>query len=163
MTPVCIENVKRNLGTFTSSPGVSGTSDVLNELLSNWNEEIARSVTLGKHYSQTLDNLIAARDDSVIANTDGYSSKAFAPASYQKARQFLELLPMNVPVPDVYVDSDGEVRFEWYKGPRSVFAVTVGSNGELYYAGLFGASKSHGTEYLDDELPDAIINNIRRV
>ena len=79
------------------------------------------------------------------------------------ALYFSQLLPVNIPIPEIYVDPDGAVTFEWYVGARQVFSVSMGSNNELLYAGLFGANKTHGTEHLDDGLPETILDNIHRV
>ena len=70
---------------------------------------------------------------------------------------------MSVPTPDISIDTDGEVRYEWYKGPRQVFSVAVRSDGQLAYAGLLGVNKAYGAEYFADDLPNAILDNLRRV
>ncbi|MBI4286372.1 MAG: hypothetical protein HY670_10830 [Chloroflexi bacterium] len=120
------------------------------------------SLALGKHRKDTLRKLADAIEESQTAQ-DGYGQIMIDVISYYRAIRFLELLPSDSPVPDVYIDTEGEVRYEWFKGPRQVFSVAVRGNGQLAYAGLFGAGEAHGIEYLDNDLPDAISMNIDRV
>ena len=61
------------------------------------------------------------------------------------------------------MDPDGEVSLEWYRGPRRVFSISIGSNDELTYAGIFGASKARGVEPFSFEIPHAVLDNLRRL
>jgi len=114
-------------------------------------------------YRQTTRTFHNAVEECNFDNWDGYGAKAIDELSWSKALLFSQLLPTNIPIPDIYVDSDGEATFEWYIAPRQVFSVTVRGNGELVYAGIFGSNKIDGTEHLDDELPQVILENIYRV
>ena len=73
------------------------------------------------------------------------------------------MLPSTVPAPEVAVEPDGMVAFEWYEEPRWVFSVSFETNGELVYAGLFGNSKTHGMECFGEQLPQSILDSIHRV
>jgi hypothetical protein len=87
-------------------------------------------------------------------NWDGYGASPVSVLAFLNARAFLSNLPTTVPIPEITVEPDGEIAFEWYLQPRWVFSVSVGSNNELTYAGLFGRNKIHGTEYFENELPN---------
>lgn len=126
-------------------------------------DALFQSQTIAKIHKQTIRVFDVASEESSFDNWDGYGAKAFDVLAWRKALWFSQLLPTDVPVPDIRVDSDGEATFEWYIDTRQVFSVTVRGNGELVYAGIFGASTTHGTEYLDDELPEVILDNIYRV
>ena len=96
-------------------------------------------------------------------NWDGYGAKRIDRKSFKESLRFLDILPGTIPVPEVAIEPDGMVAFEWYRQPRQVFSVSFETNGELVYAGLFGNSKTHDTEYFGEEVPQIILNNIRRV
>ncbi|MCX5999394.1 MAG: hypothetical protein NTU41_07330 [Chloroflexi bacterium] len=147
---------------FPSNLGVSEGAEAIQSQFRDVQDGFAQSVTIGGHYQETLESLAEAFRSCAADDWDGYGAKAIDPLSCRKAIDFSRLLPMSVPVPEISIDTDGEVRFEWYRGPRRVFSVAVGSGGELAYAGLFGASTTHGTEHFDDELPDAVLDNIYR-
>ena len=124
---------------------------------------VFQSQSVASVYRQTTRILYNAIEECSFDDWDGYGAKAIDGLSWKNALWFSQLLPSNVPVPEIYVDSNGEATFEWYIAPRQVFSVTVRGNGELVYAGIFGANKIHGTVHLDDELPEVILGNIYRV
>jgi len=146
----------RNLG--VSDDALTGEREAQEMWIVLYQSQSAAGVY--RHTTRTFHNAV---EECNFDNWDGYGAKAIDELSWSKALLFSQLLPTNVPIPDIYVDSDGEATFEWYIAPRQVFSVTVRGNGELVYAGIFGPNKIHGTEHLDDELPQVILENIDRV
>jgi hypothetical protein len=163
MTITCAESINASFFAFPSNLGVSSEAEELEKQTIDLQEILTESIIIGKHYKEVLMYLFEAFNEYSFDNWDGYGAKAVDPFSCSKAIHFSKQLPMNIPIPEIQIDTDGEVRFEWYRSPRQVFSITVRPNGELAYAGLFGASKTHGTEYLDDELPSVVLDNIYRV
>jgi len=125
--------------------------------------EFRNSMTLGEPKrvaQQALDAAyIAAQED----NWDGMGSARVEHSTYSYASQFLQMLPANRPVPDIAADTDGEILFEWDHGPRQTFSVSVGRDGTLTFAGLFGQTKLHGTEHLREALPLVIAHSLERL
>ena len=70
---------------------------------------------------------------------------------------------LNVPIPDISADPDGDISLEWRKEHRFTFVVSINGQGLISYAGLFGKNKIHGTEYFGQEMPPSIIFNLRRL
>ena len=163
MTTLCTKTDNKSFLAFPINRGVSEDSIALQRQATDIFEGFAQSVTIGEYYRETRQSLAKTTEECSVENWDGYGAKAIDSSSYVNAIYFSQLLPVDIPIPEIYVDPDGEVTFEWYTGPRQVFSVSMGSKNELIYAGLFGANKTHGTEYLDDELPEMILDNIRRV
>jgi len=97
-------------------------------------------------------------------NWDGYGAQAVSPAVCEQAEAFLQALPTTAPVPEVVPEPDGEIAFEWDRGPWRVFSVSVGPSGTLSYAGLYGRkAKVHGTELFMDRLPKPIADGLARL
>ncbi len=94
---------------------------------------------------------------------DGYGARKVDRKSYEHSLRFLDMLPDTIPAPEVAVDPDGMVAFEWHEEPRWVFSVSFETNGELVYADLFGNSKTHGNENFGQALTQSILDSIRRV
>lgn len=163
MTTLCASNVKASLFASPRNLGVSKDAGALEKEVADLEEKFVQSIALGSHYSETVRSLIEAAAESAAGNWDGYDARPIDRVSCLRAIHFSKLLPMSVPTPEIHIDTDGEVRFEWYRGPRQVFSVAVGGDGELAYAGLFGANKAYGVEYLGDELPNVLLDNIYRV
>lgn len=121
------------------------------------------SLLLGEPRRLALEELDAVYAAASEDNWDGIGSAAVEENTYVYARQFLASLPSTAPMPEVLVDRDGEFSFDWDYGPRRVFSVSVGRDGTLNYAGLFGHSIVHGVEHLSEGLPRAISDNLQRV
>ena len=97
-------------------------------------------------------------------NWDGYGAEPISIGAYLEAVKLAELLPSSSPVPEVVPEPNGEIAFEWYRGKRFVFVVSVGGNNVINYAGLFGSStRAYGSEYFGDKLPSSVIGNIQRL
>jgi hypothetical protein len=127
-------------------------------------EHALGSVVLGKQKGDALDELYVAFSESCAPGWDGYDASSASYDSYLRAKRFIEALPANFPAPEVAVDPDGEVSLEWYCPTGRVFSVSIGANDGLSYAGKFSPSrKTHGTEVFTSQIPQVILDNIRRV
>jgi len=121
------------------------------------------SVLLGERYDRAMEALRDAYEEALTSGWDGYRARPVDSFSYIHALSFVSALPSTVPLPEVAVDPDGEVEFEWFRSPRWLFTVSVGRSGNLSYAGLFGGNKVHGVEQFSEGLPEAIVQNLRRI
>lgn len=147
---------------FRRSYGVSESANILSSKTVEINTHFAETVTFGKHLL-TLEGLLKARQECSVDNWDGYQGKSINEESFNHAWNLALSLPLNIPIPDIYVDPEGDVTFEWYEGKRKVFSVSVGSKNELSYAGLYGVNKTYGVEYIFDDIPDKVLDNINRL
>jgi excisionase family DNA binding protein len=111
----------------------------------------------------TLQSLETVYRECLTENWDGYGAKPVSPATLEAARRFCEKLPGSFPEPEVAADPDGEICLDWDKSPDQAFSVSVGSIGRLTYAGLFGPNKVNGAEHFEAEVPEAIIQNLKRL
>lgn len=142
-----------------------GVSNEAKKLIELFDDALAfaHSMSLGERLRQAIEALREAYEEASSKGWDGYGSRAADPFSYIHALSLLSALPTTVPIPEVGVDPDGEIEFEWYHGPRWVVTVSVGRTGTLSYAGLFGKNKTHGVERFVEGLPEAIAQNLRRL
>jgi hypothetical protein len=162
MTTACAATLNTNFLAFPSNLGVSPGADIIGKEAEELQNTFDQSITIGKHFIATQRILAKAIEEYSVKNWDGYGAEVIDIFSCMGAIFFSQMLPAHLPVPEIYVDPDGEITFEWYSNPRKVFSVTVRGNEELVYAGLFGINKIYGTESFDDELPDVILDNISR-
>jgi len=152
-----------NYYAFPENLGVSQGASTLRRFIKRQFSDIFGTVTVGMHYKETRKAVDQAIKEYSSDNWDGYGARAIDIFSCFNAISFSRLLPTDVPLPEIRIDTDGEVTFEWYFSPRRVLSVTVRANKELVYAHLSGASKSCGVEDLYDEVPKTILDNITRV
>jgi hypothetical protein len=125
--------------------------------------EFPESVAVGEPKREIQSLLTQLATAASSENWDGMGSAPVEHSTYSYALELLRMLPTTLPHPDVSLDSDGEISFEWDRGPRNVFSVSVGRDGTLTYAGLFGSKKMYGTELLDEVLPYPVALGIHRV
>jgi hypothetical protein len=159
----CVATLNSSSLAFPRNLGVSPSAKAVERQTRELHDISDKSVTIGWHHREIVKRLHMAAIESRVDNWDSYGAKAINANSFFTAIWFARLLTMSIPIPDIYVDPDGEIVFEWYLGPRRVFSVIARKNDELAYAGLFGINKVSGVEHIDDELPNTILDNISRV
>jgi len=125
--------------------------------------EFTNSVAVGDPKRAAREALSAACRAAQVDGWDGADSLRVEPSAYVYADQFLRLLPSSASLPDISVDRDGEILFEWDRERRQVFSVSVSRDGTLTFAGLFGHARTHGTEHLRESLPAVISACLKRV
>ena len=113
--------------------------------------------------TELLETLADIYEECKVENWDGYGASRIDENSYNESLRFIHFLPKTFPCPEIAIEPDGEVAFEWSSDKRKVFSVSIGGKGDLIYAGLFGINKTHGTEVFGDEFPKKIMDEIERV
>jgi len=163
MSAVCLDKPIRSPFAVYSKHGISDEAHYINQQVKTVQDELKNTVTMSGRLQLAYLALKDTINEFLTDNWDGYGAKALQISSLANADRFLNILPTTTNLPEVSVDPDGEIVLEWYKAPRQVFSMSVGTNGELVYAGLFGSNKANGTEYFEDEIPKAILDNLKRV
>lgn len=96
-------------------------------------------------------------------NWDGYDALAVTQDVLRNTYVFLESMPLGFPRPSIGAEPDGDLTLEWHRSARRTLSVSVNAFGELQYSALFGPSRVYGTEAFFGDVPDTILNLIRRV
>ena len=95
---------------------------------------------------------------------DGFNGRPIAALTVVRARTFLCALPSWMTAPDVVPESDGNIAIEWYFGPHRSFSVSLGSDGPVHYAGLFGGEEEiHGAAPFLGQIPQSIVQLLARL
>ena len=96
--------------------------------------------------------------DASSKNWDGLGSLPLDGATYQVAKRFILALPTVLPMPELTVDRDGEINFDWFGSSGQIFSVSLRHDGRLVYAGQFAPRKSvSGKEEFNDAVPKEVI------
>jgi hypothetical protein len=144
--------------------GCSRDASIIAESIRNALAEIHDSKVIGSYYQNWEKAINNAVSQSLEDNWDGFGAKAVDINSYENAVRFCRMLPITIPIPEIYVDNNGMLEFEWYKEPRKIMSVTVKNDNKLVFAGLFGReNKAYGTEELGQKLPKTIFDYLQRV
>ncbi len=94
-------------------------------------------------------------------NWDGYGAEPLRMETVQKARRFLDSLPLGFPAPTLGAEPDGQITLEWYQSQRRTLSISVSPEGDLHYAALLGHNKAYGTESFSGEIPKRILELVR--
>ena len=143
------------------SVGVGAVHEELGRRLSAVREDFAKTVE-GSEKVEALRALQQSVRDALVPNWDGYDANAVSAATYSWAYKFLMALPGVIPMPEVAVNPNGDISFEWYRDAQHVLSVSIDERGLLYYSGLFGPKSTYGTDQFAEELPDEIARQIQR-
>ena len=150
-------------GGTNTTRGESEAARFVAEQARKGRQQIQRSLTLGSGIKAVLIELRSVAESAAAPNWDGYGATPVSAQTYRQAYFFAESLPVGVPPPSVGVEPDGQLTFEWYRGPRRLLSVSVSSDGDLHYAALLGHNKAYGTEAFIGEFPKPILELVQRV
>lgn len=148
--------------TLWGDRALSEEAQIIRQLISDASA-FSGSMAVGEPRRTVQEALDAAYAAAQVENWDGEGSARVESSTYVYASQFIRLLPSTAPLPEVTADIDGEILFEWDQGRRRIFSVSVGRDGTLTFAGLFGHNKIHGTEHLREALPVVISDYLARL
>ncbi len=117
-------------------------------------DDLKRGVTAGTSGALNDLHALAHENDTEVRRSSALSI----------AQRFLLALPRTEVPPELAMDDDGEICFDW-KGPsQALLTIALGPDGRLSYA--FRASqfdKDHGTSRFVDAIPKKIVDLVRRV
>ena len=84
--------------------------------------------------------------------------------TFALAQRFLFALPGHLPGPELSLDEDEEIAFDWRGAGPSLLKVSLRSDGRLSYACWLSANdREHGTKVFADAIPKAIVDCIHKV
>ena len=117
-------------------------------------------------YGRRTELLSEMYDVAEELSRPGWNGGDEAPVSqeaFYKAYCLAEALPSEIPNPTVGADPDGELTFEWYRGPRHLLSLSIAAEGVIHYVARIGPNKHHGVEEFFDEMPRRIVELIQDV
>jgi len=139
--------------------GIANTSVGVSREASNIETSVRDSV---HHYLKPrldlllpeIEGLGDASDSGLVADED----------TIQAAIRFAYSLPRFGPLPEISLDPDGEISFDWIApSGTEMFSVSVNKESRLVFAGRFGEkSKVHGIEQMAEGCPPEILRGIEK-
>jgi len=80
------------------------------------------------------------------------------------AQRFLLSVPEILKSPELSLDSDGEIRFDWHNSEFRMLSVALRRDGRLTYAARTSiCDTDYGTKFFTDEIPQIIVLLVRQV
>ncbi len=116
-----------------------------------------------KHKAPAISELFEVWQDCKESGWDGYNAFPVLETTFTNARNVIEALPLDVPLPSCGAECDGHLTLECYRHPRCLLSVSVSPEGFIYYAALFGNESIKGKEYFYGAIPPILLELIKRV
>jgi hypothetical protein len=164
MTTLCLSINTTSFLPEARNSGRSQEAQHVSKLFEEIKTDFARSITIGNYYQRIEELINKAVREHLEENRVGALLDIINIYSYFNSLKFTKMLPSSIPIPNIYVETDGMVEFEWYINPKRLFSITIEDSNKLIYAGIFGDDiNTYGTERFEQELPRKIFENIQRV
>lgn len=139
-----------------SQTGVSSAALGLHEQWRTIFHEIVSSIAMGAQYRRLCGDLTHLGSFARVANWDGHGALPLDQQALAYATRIANMLPVTEPAPEVSVDPDGEVSFDWHRNSKRTLSMSIGREGKMRYASIMGESESFGVEPWRDEIPESI-------
>jgi hypothetical protein len=143
--------------------GFSDESRMVTDLVASERQHLRESYVLGAAGNDAFRQLCTVVNESGFPNWDGYGALPISEQTFILACQFLRTIPLGTPAPDVGVEPDGQVTLEWHLSAYRTLSVSVSPDGNLHYSALIGPNTVYGTEAFLGDIPQSILQLIRRV
>ena len=143
--------------------GVSGDAIYLRGRADSFASDNQLTYLKLKRESTLLKALIEVVETALEEDWDGYRAETALPQAILSSARFIELLPFDVPLPEVSVEPDGEIAFDWQSAVDRMFSISLGENQKMSYSGVFGDEDIHGSAFFLELLPRNVLRAIRKV
>ncbi|MDA1067440.1 MAG: hypothetical protein O3C43_13150 [Verrucomicrobia bacterium] len=98
------------------------------------------------------------------ADWDGYDAEPVSQNALERAEVFIRSLPESISMPEVSVEPDGDLSFDWNPTSTKTFSVSVGSSDRFAYAWFDGTDRGHAVARSSNgEVPARILEEIQRI
>ena len=95
---------------------------------------------------------------------DGEDAQPVTTAACIDALRLMEIIPSEVPIPEIVPEPTGDITLEWYQDQWHILTLTLGGDGMVVYSGLYGLDdRSHGVKPLQRSLQPELRRLINRV
>jgi hypothetical protein len=149
--------------TWNASRAIGEESKGIALAISGLRIHLVTNISFGKPKSDALAALDEVVEEASEYGWDCHSAEPVKFDAYMAAKRFIDLLPVNLPAPDVSADPDGDISLEWYRTDKRMFWVSINAYDFVHYVGSFGSATMRGGEVFVDEIPRTVINGIKRV
>lgn len=123
----------------------------------------SRSIILDQDYEQIRSLILRKAKDASRPDWDGEGASPIDYYALRFAMLLAKSLPSGLGIPDVYVEPEGEIGFEWARSPREILEIVVGARGRIHYASLIGTERHYGSVPIHHGIPEEVIRRIRRI
>ena len=96
-------------------PSLSGGNSLFADSVATWYNSVRESQRGTVTFGDTYNKLINLSFDCSIEGWDGYESFSINMDTVRNAEKLINSLPLTLPTPEIGVEPDGQITFEWYR------------------------------------------------
>ena len=144
------------IGAGTSSLGSGPESQNLRKLT----KQALRPLLEQSHVETVINDLC----DLLAEVRSGQHESELNYPTFLAAKRFLLAFPKTLPLPEITLDSGGEISFDWEGKNRRMLSVSLRADGRLSYARKLGVMRSsYGVDEFDENIPEAIVESVKKI
>lgn len=103
-------------------------------------------------------------NECAVVDWDGYGAEAVNAGALMCAEAFVRALPDELPLPEISIEPDGAIAFDWMPHLTKTFTLSVGGSNRLAYAWIDGTDRGHAAVRFDDaEIPPRVLTELQRL
>lgn len=151
----------------SSNSPTSGVSEVAERLKNKAVEtliSLTTNATRKGREAEIIDSLLLLGHECSEQGWDGYDAIPIENNILSAALKYFESLSLEIPVPELSGENDGEVALEWFGRNNATMSISIGKGPDIHYAAIFpDQHKVNGTESIYEQDKGIIEAYIKRV
>jgi hypothetical protein len=146
------------------SSAVSMEADALQKKATSIEQDYERSIALFGDKARLLESLRELVEECSEDDWDGYGASAVNVAVVANSESFIRALPDRFEIPELSVDPDGDISFDWIPDHTKTFTLSVNGSNRLAYAWIDGVDRGHATAKFENcVIPDRVLAEIKTI
>jgi hypothetical protein len=125
-------------------------------LLRRLTAKALKPLALQSHSQAALNDLYTLQQEAAE------SGLCLTRETLETSKRFLLAWPKSLPIPELTLDTDGDVVFDWAGPNRNLVSVSLRHDGRIAYAAKLSPRRTmHGTEAFSDAVPESVVEAVR--
>ncbi|HEY4417684.1 MAG TPA: hypothetical protein VGO57_18475 [Verrucomicrobiae bacterium] len=163
MTVMCAASIASSAYVGWHNNAVSSEGTFIKRAATNIHENIEKSQALFGSKIDAVNLLKSIANSHLEDNWDGDDAKAVHPDSFIVAELFIKALPADLLMPELDVDTNGCVLFDWTTSKSKTLTLSVGPNGVIAYAWINNSNRGRAVFAFVGTVPNEIVESIKAV
>ncbi len=143
---------------FVQSPGLHEA--LKHGLINQFSTDYSTTLSIRSRTS-VLNRIREVAEERLDDARRGYPTGLVHTLTQLWSRSFLLRLPAWLDDPEVGVDPNGDLTFEWYAGPDHILSISLAPTGSVVYAYANGLRRENGCDDIAQDIPGNLIELLR--
>lgn len=151
------------LGLVGYSP-VSDAGAITMDISSQISAPCSQSIEKQNAYSALMSELSEIYQETCYNGWDGGEELAFSKDLLFLSADFINsIVRLNLPLPEVYFEADGEIAFDWILSTEQILSISMNKYGRLAWLSLIKERKLEDTSQFSGLIPSKLAKEIELI